>query len=165
MALRFSRHQFNVVCNNFSIIRDHSTVSELDSSKLDIKQARLSEMKAKPPVNKLAFGKVFTDHMLTIDWSKSNGWAAPQIVPFENFSIHPGAKVRDFCNGNKKGTFYLTALFISRFSIMHRNYLRVWRHIVEWMEKSACFGQCTTWQEWISQQTELAFQHSMDINC
>lgn len=74
--------------------RNHSTaISELDSTKLEIQQARLSQMKAKPPVNKLAFGKVFTDHMLTIDWSKSNGWAAPQIVPFENFSIHPGAKV------------------------------------------------------------------------
>ena len=56
-------------------------------------QATLSQMKPKPPVNKLAFGKVFTDHMLTIDWSKSKGWESPQIVPFENFSIHPGAKV------------------------------------------------------------------------
>ena len=50
-------------------------------------------MKPKPPVDKLAFGKVFTDHMLTIDWNKEAGWAAPQITPFENFSLHPGAKV------------------------------------------------------------------------
>jgi len=50
-------------------------------------------MKPKPPVNKLAFGKVFTDHMLTIDWNKENGWAPPEIRPFENFSMHPGAKV------------------------------------------------------------------------
>jgi len=50
-------------------------------------------MKAKPPVDKLAFGKIFTDHMLTIDWNKEKGWDAPQITPFENFSMHPGAKV------------------------------------------------------------------------
>jgi len=68
-------------------------VSELDSSRLEIRQASLSQKKPKPPVNKLAFGKVFTDHMLTIDWTKSHGWESPQIVPFENFSIHPGAKV------------------------------------------------------------------------
>ena len=93
-----SQQRVNVVGYNFSTFRDHSTtISQLDSSKLEIQQARLSQMKAKPPVNKLAFGKVFTDHMLTIDWSKSHGWAAPQIVPFENFSIHPGAKVRNFC--------------------------------------------------------------------
>lgn len=77
------------------MLRCQSTVStsELDSSRLEVRQAALSEMKPKPPVNKLAFGKVFTDHMLTIDWTKESGWASPQILPFENFSIHPGAKV------------------------------------------------------------------------
>jgi len=77
------------------VSRCQSTVStsELDSSRLEVRQAALSEMKPKPPVNKLAFGKVFTDHMLTIDWTKDSGWASPQILPFENFSIHPGAKV------------------------------------------------------------------------
>ena len=70
-----------------------SHASELDSSRLEVRQAGLAEMKPKPPVQELAFGKVFTDHMLTIDWSKDHGWASPQITPFENFSIHPGAKV------------------------------------------------------------------------
>ena len=81
--------------NAFSYFRCQSTscASELDSSRLEVRQAGLSKMKPKPPVNKLAFGKVFTDHMLTIDWTKSHGWASPQITPFENFSIHPGAKV------------------------------------------------------------------------
>ena len=101
-----SQQRLNVVGYKCTIIRDHSTTtSQLDSSKLEIQQARLSQMKAKPPVNKLAFGKVFTDHMLTIDWSKSNGWAAPQIVPFENFSIHPGAKVRTFSKNKMRTRF------------------------------------------------------------
>jgi len=65
----------------------------LDSRKLQIERAKLSEMKPKPPVSDLAFGKIFTDHMLSIDWDSVNGWHAPKIEPFKNFSIHPGSKV------------------------------------------------------------------------
>jgi len=77
------------------VARWQSTVapSHLDSSKLTVETAGLADMKPKPPVDQLAFGKVFTDHMLTIDWTKGGGWETPQIKPFENFSIHPGAKV------------------------------------------------------------------------
>merc|ERR1719450_994107 len=31
--------------------------------------------------------------MLTIDWTKEGGWQDPQIKPFADFSVHPGAKV------------------------------------------------------------------------
>jgi len=65
----------------------------LDSSKLVVEKAGLADMKPKPPVDQLAFGKVFTDHMLTIDWTKDGGWQAPQIKPFADFQLHPGAKV------------------------------------------------------------------------
>ena len=65
----------------------------LEFSRLKIKRARLSDLKEKPPVSDLVFGKVFTDHMLTIDWDTEQGWHAPQIGPFQNFSMHPGAKV------------------------------------------------------------------------
>merc|ERR1739838_1129516 len=61
------------------------TPLHLDSSKLVVEHAGLADMKPKPPVDQLAFGKVFTDHMLTIDWTKDGGWEAPQIQPFENF--------------------------------------------------------------------------------
>jgi branched-chain amino acid aminotransferase len=66
----------------------------LDSSRLKVRQARLHEMKPKPAASELAFGKIFTDHMLSIDWSRDRGWHDPEIKPFENFSIHPGSKVR-----------------------------------------------------------------------
>ena len=66
----------------------------LDSSRLVVEQAGLADMKPKPPVDQLAFGKVFTDHMLTIDWTKDGGWQDPQIKPFADFSVHPGAKVK-----------------------------------------------------------------------
>ncbi|KAG7215934.1 hypothetical protein INR49_031530 [Caranx melampygus] len=36
-----------------------------------------------------SFGTVFTDHMLTIEWSETEGWQAPLIKPFGNLSLHP----------------------------------------------------------------------------
>ncbi|XP_062238999.1 branched-chain-amino-acid aminotransferase, cytosolic [Platichthys flesus] len=35
------------------------------------------------------FGTCFTDHMLTIEWSVTEGWQPPLIKPFENLSLHP----------------------------------------------------------------------------
>ncbi|KAM9299686.1 branched-chain-amino-acid aminotransferase, mitochondrial [Gastrophryne carolinensis] len=45
--------------------------------------------KKKPDVSSLVFGKTFTDHMLTIEWTSEKGWANPQIKPFQNLSLHP----------------------------------------------------------------------------
>lgn len=47
----------------------------------------------KPDNNNLVFGKQFADHMLNIDWTVENGWGKPEIVPMEDFKMHPGAKV------------------------------------------------------------------------
>lgn len=37
------------------------------------------------------FGKQFSDHMLTIEWSQKDGWEAPRIKPFQNLSLHPAS--------------------------------------------------------------------------
>lgn len=51
-------------------------------------------MKPKPQDwDKLKFGHVFSDHMLTINWTESGGWEKPIIRPLENLSLHPAAKV------------------------------------------------------------------------
>ena len=44
-----------------------------------------------PDHDKLIFGRVFTDHMLTINWSKDDGWCTPHIVPYGYLSISPAA--------------------------------------------------------------------------
>ncbi|MFH1113617.1 MAG: branched-chain amino acid aminotransferase [Pseudomonadota bacterium] len=42
----------------------------------------------------LGFGKIFTDHMLTVSYSsKSGGWLTPEIKPLENLSLHPATMV------------------------------------------------------------------------
>ncbi|MGB6268179.1 MAG: branched-chain amino acid aminotransferase [Olleya sp.] len=40
----------------------------------------------------LAFGQVFSDHMLTCDF-KNGKWEAPQIVPYGPLSLNPSAKI------------------------------------------------------------------------
>nr|XP_006633247.2 PREDICTED: branched-chain-amino-acid aminotransferase, cytosolic isoform X2 [Lepisosteus oculatus] len=48
-------------------------------------------MKEKPNPSNLVFGTVFTDHMLTIEWTCSGGWQKPHIRPFQNLSLHPAS--------------------------------------------------------------------------
>jgi len=45
------------------------------------------------PEHELGFGKVFTDHMLTIEWTLAGGWQDPQIVPYGPLPLDPAASV------------------------------------------------------------------------
>ncbi|XP_053798751.1 branched-chain-amino-acid aminotransferase, cytosolic isoform X2 [Vidua macroura] len=47
--------------------------------------------KEKPDPTGLVFGTVFTDNMLTIEWSLASGWEKPYIKPLENLSLHPAS--------------------------------------------------------------------------
>uniref|UniRef100_A0A8D0DKR2 Branched-chain-amino-acid aminotransferase n=1 Tax=Salvator merianae TaxID=96440 RepID=A0A8D0DKR2_SALMN len=47
--------------------------------------------KPKPDPGNLIFGKYFTDHMLTVEWSREKGWGKPHIKPFQNLSLHPAS--------------------------------------------------------------------------
>ncbi|CAD6187042.1 unnamed protein product [Caenorhabditis auriculariae] len=39
------------------------------------------------------FGKIYSDHLLNVDWVEGKGWGKPEIRPFEGFQLHPAAKV------------------------------------------------------------------------
>ena len=52
-----------------------------------------STVAEKPDCKTLAFGRIFTDHMLTADWVEGKGWSNPKIGPTENFSMHPASSV------------------------------------------------------------------------
>ncbi|KAL1892252.1 branched-chain-amino-acid transaminase bat2 [Sporothrix stenoceras] len=41
----------------------------------------------------LVFGRTFSDHMLTIEWNKDDGWTVPQITPYQNLSLDPATCV------------------------------------------------------------------------
>lgn len=50
--------------------------------------ARLKEILAAP-----GFGKHFTDHMVTIEWTADKGWHNAQVRPYENLSLDPATSV------------------------------------------------------------------------
>ena len=43
--------------------------------------------------SKLGFGKIFTDHMFMMDYSKEEGWHDARIVPFGPIPLHPASTV------------------------------------------------------------------------
>jgi len=61
---------------------------------MTIKITKTTHPAAKPAdESKLGFGKIFTDHMFTMEWTKGEGWHDAEIVPFGNLSIHPASTV------------------------------------------------------------------------
>ena len=34
---------------------------------------------------------MFTDHMLSVEWTAENGWDVPKISPYQNLSLPPSA--------------------------------------------------------------------------
>lgn len=60
---------------------------------MEIKVQLTDHPKAKTPESELGFGKVFTDHMFTMDWDKEQGWHDAQIVPFGDISLSPACNV------------------------------------------------------------------------
>ncbi|XP_053318257.1 branched-chain-amino-acid aminotransferase, cytosolic isoform X1 [Spea bombifrons] len=57
----------------------------------DLIISRVTNPREKPDLSGLVFGTVFTDHMLTIEWTAPTGWQKPVIKPFGKFSIHPAS--------------------------------------------------------------------------
>ncbi|KAI1366828.1 branched-chain amino acid aminotransferase [Xylaria arbuscula] len=64
---------------------------DLDPSKLVIEKAT-NPKELKDP-SALIFGQNFTDHMLTIEWTQTEGWRTPTISPYQNLSLDPATCV------------------------------------------------------------------------
>ena len=60
---------------------------------MEIKITKTTTPQTMPPEEKLGFGKVFTDHMLIVDWESEKGWYDARIVPFGRISLHPASTV------------------------------------------------------------------------
>ena len=60
---------------------------------MEIKITKTSTPGVMPAEDKLGFGKVFTDHMLLVDWEESKGWYNARIEPFGRISLHPASTV------------------------------------------------------------------------
>ena len=61
---------------------------------MELKVTKAGSLQPKPQdESKLGFGKLFTDHMLTIKYKAGIGWYDAQIRPLENFSLSPASLV------------------------------------------------------------------------
>ncbi|KAL8276849.1 hypothetical protein RQP46_010780 [Phenoliferia psychrophenolica] len=55
---------------------------------------RAAELKPLPALDpSLVFGDKFSDHMLTIQWTETEGWGAPEVRPYAPFPMDPAAMV------------------------------------------------------------------------
>ncbi|KAI5866379.1 branched-chain-amino-acid aminotransferase [Durotheca rogersii] len=68
------------------------------SKPLDLDPSRLTTTKTTSPKtpkdpSQLVFGREFTDHMLTVEWTQADGWLAPSIQPYQNLSLDPATCV------------------------------------------------------------------------
>ncbi|MBE6727455.1 MAG: branched-chain amino acid aminotransferase [Ruminococcaceae bacterium] len=60
---------------------------------MEIKINKTACPKEKPEASTLGFGKVFTDHMFVMDYSREEGWHDARIVPFGRIDLHPASTV------------------------------------------------------------------------
>ncbi|MCR5448486.1 MAG: branched-chain amino acid aminotransferase [Solobacterium sp.] len=58
---------------------------------MEIKITRAEVLKEKPDSSTLGFGKIFTDHMFIMDYSREEGWHDARIVPYGNISLSPAS--------------------------------------------------------------------------
>eukprot|EP01094_Clydonella_sp_ATCC50884_P014184 TRINITY_DN2453_c0_g1_i1.p1 TRINITY_DN2453_c0_g1~~TRINITY_DN2453_c0_g1_i1.p1 ORF type:complete len:415 (+),score=144.48 TRINITY_DN2453_c0_g1_i1:51-1247(+) len=69
--------------------RAFASAAPLDHTKLQIE--RTTKPGQKLPKEELVFGRTFTDHMLTVEWTQEGGWGAPHIRPYGNLSLSPAS--------------------------------------------------------------------------
>ena len=63
---------------------------------------RTTAPKAKPDTSKLGFGKYFSDHMVTMEWSNDR-WQEPQVVPYGPLQLDPAAGVLHYGQASFEG--------------------------------------------------------------
>lgn len=59
---------------------------------LDIKVIKTDKPKTKPE-GPLGFGRVFTDHMFVMDYTRGKGWHDPRVEPYHDLVLSPAAMV------------------------------------------------------------------------
>ncbi|RMZ87871.1 hypothetical protein DV736_g4903, partial [Chaetothyriales sp. CBS 134916] len=64
---------------------------DIDPGKLTVTETITPKLLV--PNRDLVFGRTFTDHMLSIEWTAASGWLAPRITPYQNLSLDPATCV------------------------------------------------------------------------
>jgi len=61
------------------------------SNAITVERAKTSNID-KVDFNNLAFGKIFTDHMMVSNY-RNGAWETPKIVPYQPITLDPSAKI------------------------------------------------------------------------
>ncbi|MEE4165268.1 MAG: branched-chain amino acid aminotransferase [Desulfocapsaceae bacterium] len=59
----------------------------------DITLEKAGELKEKPPLENLGFGRYFTDHMFQMEWNREQGWSKARICAYQDFKMDPASTV------------------------------------------------------------------------
>ncbi|XP_077024336.1 branched-chain-amino-acid aminotransferase, cytosolic [Tamandua tetradactyla] len=122
-------------------------------------------LKEKPDPSTLTFGSVFTDHMLTVEWSLEFGWEKPHIKPLQNLSLHPGSSAFHYAvelfEGLKafRGVDNKIRLFRPNLNMdrMYRSALRTTLPVFDKEELLECIQQLVKLdQEWVPYSTSAS---------
>lgn len=70
---------------------------------MEIKVTRAEVLKEKPNQESLGFGRYFTDHMFTMDWTEEEGWHNAQIVPYAPIAMDPACMVLHYAQETFEG--------------------------------------------------------------
>ena len=70
---------------------------------MNISITKTTQPKAKPDVDKLGFGKHFTDHMFIMDYETSKGWHNARIVPYGPLVLDPSTMIFHYGQGIFEG--------------------------------------------------------------
>jgi len=60
---------------------------------ITLNKADQSQLKDKPPQDRLGFGVYFSDHMFLMKWNQEKGWHEAEICPYQQFQMDPAAMV------------------------------------------------------------------------
>ncbi len=62
-----------------------------------------AKRRPKPADKDLVFGRVFTDHMFVMDWTRGKDWHDPRVIPYQDFKLDPAAMVLHYGQGIFEG--------------------------------------------------------------
>lgn len=77
-------------------------LSKVDVSRLSI--TKTTTPKPITPNSELVFGRTFTDHMMSLEWTSTEGWLPPRITPYQNLSLDPATCVLHYAFEAFEGT-------------------------------------------------------------
>lgn len=71
--------------------------------KMEMTIERAQTLKSKPSIEELGFGRYFTDHMFTMDYTDGIGWHDAKIIPYGPIELDPASMVFHYAQETFEG--------------------------------------------------------------